>query len=137
LSSPDPEDDISVDGSGCRAILAIIVAGEDDLYESVRASTSDPWPTPVPVDALNTNAVEGSPQLSPDGLRVVFVSDRFGSSDLFIAHRTDLSASFVVSPIDELNTSDTESDPWLSGDGRILYFSADPTGVRQIYVSVR
>lgn len=48
-----------------------------DLWTSTRASTDDPWPTPVSVDPLGANYIntrrhEGSPELSFDGTTLYF-----------------------------------------------------------------
>lgn len=55
-------------------------AGSYDLYQSVRASTSDPFSTPEPLTTLNTSASETDPELSRDGQELFFVSTRNGGA---------------------------------------------------------
>jgi WD40-like Beta Propeller Repeat len=63
-----------------------------DIWVSTRASTADPWGTPVNVGApINTPANDGAPSLSFDGLTLYFDSTRsegFGMRDLYVTTRT-------------------------------------------------
>jgi hypothetical protein len=65
-----------------------------DLYVSTRASTSDPWGSPVGLGMpINTAGAEGRPALSNDGRSLYFFSDGLGgegSTDLFVSTRTRL-----------------------------------------------
>ena len=49
------------------------IAGSFDIYRTTRASTSDPWSTPVNLGPnVNTSAGESRPSLSGDGHRLHF-----------------------------------------------------------------
>src|SRR2546426_267533 len=66
--------------------------GNEDLWVSTRASTLDPWSTPVNLGAVvNTTAFDGGPALSFDGTTLYFHSNRpggFGGNDLYVTTRT-------------------------------------------------
>jgi Tol biopolymer transport system component len=64
--------------------------GDFDIWVSTRATTSGPWSTPVNLTSLNTNFVDFTPSLSPDGTILYFSSVRDGGSgdqDLYAATR--------------------------------------------------
>jgi hypothetical protein len=70
-------------------------AGSGDLWVSTRATTLDPWSTPVNLGPpVNTTSFEGAPALSSDGQTLLFYSDRpggFGANDLYMTTRHKLS----------------------------------------------
>jgi Tol biopolymer transport system component len=64
--------------------------GGQDIYVSTRASTDDPWSTPVNLgDAVNTSAAESRPSLSWDAHTLLFgrVPGPEGMSDIYISTR--------------------------------------------------
>ncbi len=65
-----------------------------DLWVSTRASTSDPWSTPVNLGpVINSAAVDGRAVLSFDGTALYFHSARpggFGLFDLYVSTRSEL-----------------------------------------------
>lgn len=87
--------------------------------------------------ALNTPAVDGCASHSPDGLKIVFNSNRAGTQDLYIATRTSTSEGFgspqpLPAPINS-GTAD-EFCPTITGDS--LYFSSTRNGdIGDLYVS--
>jgi len=63
------------------------------LWVSTRASTLDPWPTPVLLSSVNSTALDGAPGLSWDATELYFFSTRDGvaaGSDLYVATRTKI-----------------------------------------------
>jgi hypothetical protein len=59
-----------------------------DFWTATRASTSDPWSTPVFVPSLGNPAfAQGKISLSFDGLELYFASYRSGNTDLWVARR--------------------------------------------------
>lgn len=63
----------------------------NDIYVATRASTSDPWSTPVNLGPdINSAASETRPSLSWDGTRLYFGSSREGSSDIYVTTRERL-----------------------------------------------
>jgi Tol biopolymer transport system component len=57
--------------------------GAFDIYSSTRSSTSDPWSSPVNLEAVNTGAPETRPSLSWDGERLYL--GRAG--EIYVSHR--------------------------------------------------
>ena len=69
--------------------------GGQDLFISVRASTSDPWSTPINLGAVfNSGALEARPVLSFDGTELYFHSNRTAGTvarnDIYRSTRTKL-----------------------------------------------
>jgi hypothetical protein len=68
--------------------------GSGDLWVSTRATTLDPWSTPVNVGSPpNTIYFDGAPALSSDGETMLFYSNRpggFGANDLYMSTRHKL-----------------------------------------------
>lgn len=68
--------------------------GSTDLWVATRASTSEPWTTPINLGpAVNSASVEVRPSLSFDGTTLYFNSTRpggLGSSDIYVTRRTKL-----------------------------------------------
>jgi hypothetical protein len=112
-----------------------------DLFEATRAAPDAPWGVPEPLAALSTASYEADAHLSPDGLVVIFASDRPGGAglrDLWLSRRerpgAALSEPVVLS---ELATAQQDEDPWLSGDGRTLFFSSDRSGNQELWIATR
>jgi len=67
--------------------------GDVDIWVSERGSIDEPWGPPQNLGpAINTAANDGSPELSSDGRRLFFDSDRtggFGGFDVYVAQRRD------------------------------------------------
>jgi len=97
LSSPFRDTRTTIRRDGLEMILSSGRpggVGSEDLWVSTRASTLDPWSTPVNLGAVvNTNAFDGGPALSFDGTTLYFHSNRpggFGGNDLYVTTRTRL-----------------------------------------------
>ncbi|MCP5524217.1 MAG: PD40 domain-containing protein [Verrucomicrobiales bacterium] len=103
------------------------------LFEARRTSVSEPFgpATPLP-DAINQYSCY-LPFVSPDGLMLLFTSDRpggLGDEDIWVATRPSLNAPFGAPvnfndffPGSPINSSHEEAAPCLSTDGRTLLFS--------------
>ena len=92
---------LSSDGTG-----RVGGVGSQDIWVSTRASTLDPWSTPVNLGAnVNSTAFDGAPALSFDGTTLYFFSERVGGvgkRDLYVTRRlgiaADASGSSVLTP---------------------------------------
>jgi len=64
------------------------------LWVSTRATTLDPWSTPVNLGSpVNSVYFDGAPALSSDGQTLLFYSNRpggFGTNDLYMTTRHKL-----------------------------------------------
>jgi hypothetical protein len=74
--------------------------GSQDIWVSTRASTLDPWSTPVNLGAtVNSTAFDGAPALSFDGTTLYFFSERpggFGKRDLYVTTRQRINNSAAI-----------------------------------------
>ena len=74
--------------------------GGQDLWVATRATTADPWSTPVNLGpTVNSTAFDGAPALSFDGTTLYFFSARpggFGANDLYVTTRTRLGGPDVA-----------------------------------------
>lgn len=114
------------------------VNGDQDIYRSTMAPDGS-FSEGVPEVGLNTGADDRQPNLSRDGLTIVFASTRdMGGFDVFMATRNSVgdawseprnlsvALEFATQPLDETR-------PSLSWDRKRLYFGAAGT----VYVSER
>jgi Tol biopolymer transport system component len=115
--------------------------GKSDIWLAERSSATDTFSAPRELSELNTSAHEGGMTLSPDGLTIIFVSDRAGGSgdtDLWTATRAQATDAFSVpSNLGAVNSSAADDDPKLSSDGRELLFSSTRDGQRNIWRTLR
>ncbi|MCL5278851.1 MAG: protein kinase [Planctomycetes bacterium] len=103
-----------------------------DIWMSTRATGSDPWGTPKPLDPpLNSPAQDWLPWISPDGLTAVIWSNRpggMGSIDTWVTTR--VAKGGVWGPPRNLgplfNTKYSDLLTSISPDGRWGYFSDYP-----------
>jgi hypothetical protein len=121
------------------------VAGLHKLYFS--ELLADTWTPAQPVDRLNSAGFsDARPNLSSDGLEIVFDSNRAGTFDIYIATRRSLNADWSTPRrLDADVNSDTadETRPSFSRDGLRLYFGSTRANAElggsggDIYVSTR
>lgn len=96
-----------------------------ELYFATRPSLSEPFGTPQKMDEFSGNK-DMTPIMSPDGLRIVFTSNRSGNWDLWHALRTNPNTSFGgLEAIPMINTGAEEVRPWLSSDWLTIFFESN------------
>jgi Tol biopolymer transport system component len=148
LGSPTADDwDPSLTADGLLIVLYTIRPGglgDFDLYAATRSSAQAPFEPPlVHLTEVSSSANDNSPHISPDGLTIVFASQRpggLGNNDLWHATRSDRTAPFgVPTHLGAINSPAGDTSPWLSEDGLRLYFSSDriPAASQEIYVTSR
>lgn len=101
----------------------------------------------VPIAGLNVNRADAHdqmPNVSRDGLEMVFASNRgggAGSFDIYVTTRASTADAWgpPVTAGSGVNTLDSETRPSLSGDGERLHFGRAPAagGPGDVYVSIR
>ena len=100
---------------------------------AVAAKSFGDWTQPASIEALpgssnaiNTPAVDGCASHSPDGLTLVFNSDRTGNFDLYLATRSSKSEGFgdPVRLPEPVNTPANEACATIA-NGKRIYFSSD------------
>ena len=108
--------------------------GEDDLWETTRATQDDPWEPPVNLGHIvNGSYRDGSPSISADGLTLFIQSDRpggYGGRDLYLSKRATKNHPWSIpvnlGPI--VNTEVEDGGPCISEDGLTLYFHSKRPG---------
>jgi len=99
---------------------------DQDIYVTRQRADGSFGPAMM-VAELSTAANDQMPNVSRNGLELVFVSDRaggFGALDVYVSHRSSTSAAWSA-PVNlgaAINTAAGESRPSLSGDGERLHF---------------
>jgi predicted secreted protein len=104
--------------------------GNNDLYVTKRASLADDWGVPTNLGpAINTDQIQYSPNILPDGLTLFFDS-RITDRDLWMTTRksTDDDWTPAVSLGPPMNTQYIDTDPSMWVDGCILYFVSTRPG---------
>lgn len=110
---------------------------DQDIYVSTMAADGTFGPGAL-VAELNTAANDQMPNVSRDGLEMVFATDRPGTAggmDIYASTRAS-TADAWSNPVNlggNVNTSAAETRPSLSGDGERLHFGR----LGEIYVSTR
>lgn len=124
---PKRQDETSDHASAWPATVREDVERRDyDLYVSEIGSGGTGRATPL--DALNTDANEGTPAVSPAGDFLYFASDRDGGAGGLDIYRARLSNGRPLRPENlgwPINTPDHELDPGLSMHGFALHFSSN------------
>jgi hypothetical protein len=111
-----------------------------DIYRAVRPSTNQEWGTPIVVAEVNTAAVEGSPEVSPDGLTMYFSSNRPGSAqfDIYVSKRTSTNAAWsppVLDPV--LSTPGVDEGLMILPSQLVAYLHSDRDGQFRIFRTTR
>lgn len=120
---------------GTYLYFSSTASGNHDIYRSKQLRNGRFGP-PSPVTELNTEFDDRMPNVSSDGLEVVFSSTRpmdakgaasFGSFDVFYARRNNTKQKFSA-PVNlgpAVNTAGSETRSTISWDLRRLYFGRD------------
>ena len=117
--------------------------GRADLYVARRASPEAPWSRAENLGPpLNTDAFEGFPTPSADGLTLFFDrSTTFDSqdSDIWVSTRVraDDQWSAPQRVIGTINSGRAEFSPALSPDGNRLYFASERGGSVELWIAMR
>ena len=105
------------------------LGGHCDIMVATRESTSDTFGAPVFLANVNTTGPEWMPDISADGLALIFC--RNYATELWMATRATIYDEFdtpVKLPPWINIPSYTNASPTFSADGTILYFSSDRSG---------
>jgi len=130
----EEETDISADGLTLYIRRAEGNAPNWDIWVSTRATTDDPWDTPVNLGPpVNTPVEDMDPSISADGLTMYFSSRRsggLGGVDLWMTTRPTINDQWsepvnLGSPVNGLYHDDC---PEISPDDLTLLFSSNRPG---------
>lgn len=136
LSTPGvAEFGLTVTADGLRALFTREPGEQQELaeiYESRRASVDDPWGPPQPVAGVNSDGFDGNPNISPDGLRLLFDSTRDDPGRLiYFTSRPSVDAPFTAPELVDLGGQ--AADPSLTESGALLLFISDRTGEQRLH----
>jgi Tol biopolymer transport system component len=102
----------------------------NDIYVATRAHLMDDFGMPMTLKNVDTDAFEEDPAISPDGLTLLFATNRDGMFHIHAAARpaglTDFGASAPLSGIQTSGAND--GTPYVSVDGEELWFVSDRAG---------
>jgi hypothetical protein len=104
-----------------------------DLYHARRATTAEPFGTPMPLAAINTGDREEGPSLSADGLTLYFMNNT-SAVQLWRATRATTADAFANAELVPGGPFGEQSDPSISTDGLDLYHGST---FGDLYVSSR
>lgn len=125
-------------GIGEYAHQPSISRAGDRLAYLYRKTDTNIWRAPGPLSTVPASEPsplvvstreESSPQFSPDGNRIAFVSDRSGSREIWVCDRDGRNPVQLTN----FGGSHTGSPRW-SPDGRQIVFDSRPAGLSSIYV---
>jgi serine/threonine protein kinase/formylglycine-generating enzyme required for sulfatase activity len=108
-------------------------SGDMDLWQATRTDRTEPFGSVTNLGpSINSTGREDGAWISPDGLGLIFSSERPGTRglDLFVSTRPDRNSAFEE-PIPlgaAINGPDHELSPCLSHDGTTLLFQSDRPG---------
>ncbi len=134
INSPSVDHDPFLSPDGLTLLYATTqphpgAQGKADLYITRRKDRASLWDGPENLGPLiNTEYQEWGPTMSPDGLTLMFHSDRPGGQggfDIWMTKRKTPTAAFEA-PINlgpDINTSKQEDRPRICSDGKTLLFN--------------
>ena len=109
--------------------------GGGDIWLATRTSTDQDFADVINLGSdINTPALEAYSHISPDGLTLLFSSDRVdgghGGGDLYMATRDSLDGAFgdVTNLGTGVNSSANEGRATISDNGLVLFFDSDRGG---------
>jgi len=108
--------------------------GTMDLWIATRQTTDDEWAAPTHLGpTINSSSLDWSPNISADGLLLVFCSNRpggIGKSDLWMTRRSTTEGpwSEPVKFRPPVNSPYIEATPSISADGLLLFFQSNRPG---------
>jgi len=124
-----------ISGDGLTFLFnAGVSGGPHTIYGLSRDTTEEPWGPRVALPSPINDGVSSSrgASMSPDGLTVIFSSDRSGGegdSDIWEAVRPSLTDPWTVHVLGpNVNTSFRETSPVMSSDELTLLFSSRQVG---------
>ena len=110
-----------------------VAGGDRNLWRVTRARVDAEFANATALTALSSPQEDHVPWVSADDLKLLFASQRpgLGSSDLWVATRTDRSQEFAeLRLLGGVNGPQWDSRPVLTADGNWLYFCSTRAGGR-------
>ena len=121
---------ISRPSPGREARLAYVRSLDDWNFWRIETSAPGVPSSSPPALAISSTKAEYHPELSPDGRRVAFASNRSGDAEIWIS---DLDGSNAIQLTSMGGALDTNCPRW-SPDGRSIVFASTAEGEFDVYV---
>lgn len=129
LASESDDDDPTFDEEALELYFSSTRSGDENVWVSTRATTTDPWSDPVQVAELNTSSQESNPVIAPDGLTLWLASRRDGqaATDVYVATRPDKRTAWSTpAPVAELNDANaTDAPNYVTADELTMILERD------------
>jgi WD40-like Beta Propeller Repeat len=144
LSSAFDQDDPTLTGDQLEIVFESTRNDSFDLYAATRMSIDDSWTSPTIVTELDSPDGEACPEISTDGLTIMFSSQRPGGTggyDLYIARRmTRDSLWSAPTLVPELNSGASDYCAVVASSGLEVGFHSERgggAGGRDLYRATR
>lgn len=130
FNSPDSEACVSFTADGLFAVFARQVRDDSDIWFATRSTPYAPFEAPRLLAGFGTSVWDGCPRISPDGLRMLFMTGRGGRwGDIWVASRSTRDEDFAEPTVFAATDSpSTELSAVLSEDELELYFDSERDG---------
>jgi len=110
-----------------------VSGGNEQIAVTTRATRGSNFSTPTALPSPVNSFIEGTPELSADGLSLYFFREGFSgpaSRDLYVATRASTAAQFnTVNALTTVNSTARDDRPWVSPDELTVYFSSQRASV--------
>lgn len=142
VSTVSAENGASVDPAQRRLVWCVAgPQGDEAIFASERATTSDPWGAPTYIAALDAPGADDCDPMEVGSSTMYFASYRNNAAgaDIFVATRSSAAATYgTPTLVDEVSDPIAhDRDPWVSPDHRVLVFASDRDGFERLYISTR
>ena len=116
--------------------------GAGDIWVATRALADGPWDPPTLVAALSSPASETGPEVSADGLAILFASDRagtLGATDIWMSTRSARTAPWGAPVhVPELSSTAEDTAPAIHAGGLVIVFeSTRGAGDANLWIATR
>ena len=106
-----------------------------DVWQTRRSAVGQPWSAATNVGApVNSAQSDHGPTFLPDGLGILFGSDRpggFGGEDIYVANRASIDGPWIGGATNlgaVINTPGFEAAPSVAFDGLTMFYSSSRSG---------
>jgi len=128
------DDDPSLTADRLEIVFGSNQALTDDIFMATRTSVLDDWDAPVPIEEVNSDLIENTPEISGDGLILMFGSTRRGipgDMDVYISYRDSRAEPWGIPQlVDGLSSNFEDAAPTVTpGLDEIYICSRRPRSV--------
>lgn len=120
--------------------FSVGIGEEEEIWRATRESPSDPFSGAMAVPEVNTDTMDGTPYITPDGQSLWFASTREGGQgdrDIWMAEGGVNGFAAAIN-VAEVNSEGLEHLPSMTADGLILMFSSNRvSGNEDLYMATR